>query len=180
MPPPDERPCRRYATLMPRLQALELVPDEAGRAAVRRLWTALQEAGLPSQGDHTKASNQPHLTVVEAPALPDTAIDVARVRLRGMLPATATARGIVLLGAERVTLALTVDLDDDLVRRVLAVRVQVPDRAHRGWLPHVTLARRVPRADVPRALEVLGTPELELRLTEVRRWDPDKGHVTTL
>jgi hypothetical protein len=105
---------------------------------------------------------------------------VARARLRGMLPVTATARGLLLLGGEKVTVALGVDLDDDVVRRVLAVRVQVPDRAHRGWLPHVTLARRVPRADVGRALEVVGSPEIELRLTEVRRWDPDRGHVTTL
>lgn len=165
---------------MPKLHALELVPDDAGRAAVRALWDALREAGLPSQADHTGASNQPHVTVVEAAELPDAAIDVARARLRGMLPVTAIARGVLLLGAEKVTLALAVDLDDDVVRRALAVRVQVPDRSHRGWLPHVTLGRRIPRADVPRALEVVGTPDLELRLTEVRRWDPDKGHVTTL
>lgn len=165
---------------MPKLHALELVPDDAGRAAVRALWTALQEAGLPSQADHTKASNQPHVTVVEAEELPDAAIDVARARLRGMLPVTATARGLLLLGGEKVTVALGVDLDDDVVRRVLAVRVQVPDRAHRGWLPHVTLARRVPRADLARALEVVGTPEIGLRLTEVRRWDPERGHTTTL
>lgn len=165
---------------MPKLHSLELVPDDAGRAAVRALWDALSDAGLPSQADHTKASNQPHVTVVEAVELPESAIDVARARLRGMLPVSATARGVLLLGEEKVTVALAVDLDDDLARRVLAVRVQVPHRAHRGWLPHVTLARRVPRFDVPRALEVVGTPELELRLTEVRRWDPDKGHVTTL
>lgn len=165
---------------MPRLHALELVPDDAGQAAVRALWTTLQDAGLPSQADHTGASNAPHVTVVEATELPDPAIDVARARLRGMLPVAATARGVLLLGDQKVTLALAVDLDDDLVRRALAVRVQVPDRSHRGWLPHVTLARRVPRADVPRALDLVGHPEIELRLTEVRRWDPDRGHVTTL
>lgn len=165
---------------MPKLHALELVPDDAGRAAVRGLWDALRDAGLPSQADHTGASNQPHVTVVEAAELPDAAIDVARARLRGMLPVSATARGLVLLGDARVTVALGVDLDDDVVRRALAVRVQVPDRAHRGWLPHVTLARRVPRADLARALEVVGSPELELAFTEVRRWDPDRGHVTTL
>ena len=54
---------------MPKLHALELVPDDAGRAAVRALWDALREAGLPSQADHTGASNQPHVTVVEAAAL---------------------------------------------------------------------------------------------------------------
>jgi 2'-5' RNA ligase len=165
---------------MPKLHSLELVPDDAGRAEVRGLWNALRDAGLPSQADHTGASNQPHVTVVEAAELPDAAIDVARARLRGMLPVTATARGILLLGRDRVTVALGVDLDDDLVRRVLAVRVQVPDRAHRGWLPHVTLARRVPRDRLVEALDVVGTPELELRLTEVRRWDPDRGHTTTL
>lgn len=165
---------------MPKLHALELVPDEAGRAAIRALWDKLRGAELPSQADHTKASNQPHVTVVEAEELPDAAIDVARARLRGLLPVEAVARGVLLLGGERVTLALAVDLDDDVVRRALAVRVQVPDRAHRGWLPHVTLARRVPRADLGRALEVVGSPEIELRLTEVRRWDPDRGHVTTL
>lgn len=165
---------------MPKLHALELVPDEAGRTAVRVLWDALKHAGLPSQADHVKASNQPHVTVVEAAEIPDAAIDVARARLRGMLPVTATARGLLLLGGEKLTIALGVDLDDDVVRRALAVRVQVPERAHRGWLPHVTLARRVPRADLGRALEVVGSPELELRLTEVRRWDPDRGHVTTL
>lgn len=165
---------------MPKLHALELVPDDDGRARVRELWSVLREAGLPSQADHTKASNQPHVTVVEAEELPDAAIDVARARLRGMLPVTAAARGVLLLGGDRVTIALGVDLHDDVVRRVLAVRVQVPDRAHRGWLPHVTLARRVPRADLGRALEVVGAPEIDLRLTEVRRWDPDKGHVTTL
>lgn len=165
---------------MPKLHSLELVPDDAGRAAVRALWDALRDAGLPSQAGHTGTSNQPHVTVVEAAELPDAALDVARARLRGMLPVTATARGLLLLGGEQVTVALGVDLDDDLVRRALAVRVQVPDRAHRGWLPHVTLARRVPRDRLVEALDVVGTPEVELRLTEVRRWDPDRGHVTTL
>ena len=40
------------APLMPRLHALELVPDDAGDAAVRRDWQALRDAGLPSQLDH--------------------------------------------------------------------------------------------------------------------------------
>jgi hypothetical protein len=165
---------------MPRLHALELVPDDAGQSAVRRLWDDLLDAGLPSQALHTKASNAPHVTVVEAAELPDAAIDVARARLRPLLPSQVEARGVLVLGGERVTLALPVQLDDDLLRRALAVRVQVPERAHHGWLPHLTLARRFERADLPRALEVLGAPDLTLTLVEVRRWDPDKGHVTAL
>lgn len=165
---------------MPRLHALELVPDAAGREAVRQDWQALRDAGLPSMLDHTGASNTPHLTVVSAPQLPDAAMDVARVRLGGMLPVRARTAGLLLLGGRRVTVARAVDLDDDVVRRALAVRVQVPDRQHVGWLPHVTLARRVDRDDAQRAVDALGHADTELVLTVLRRWDPDADRVTTL
>jgi len=165
---------------MPRLHSLELLPDEAGREAVVALWQRLRDAELPSQLDHRGSTNAPHVSVVEAPGLPDAALDVAQVRLGGLLPVRASAAGLLVLGQDRVTVALSVALDDDVVRRVLAVRVQVPDRAHGGWLPHLTLARRVERADLPRVLDALGAVELDLRLTELRRWDPERGHVTSL
>jgi 2'-5' RNA ligase superfamily protein len=165
---------------VPKLHALELVPDDDGRDAVLRDWQALRDAGLPSQLDHTAPSNTPHLTVVSAPALPDAAIDVATTRLGGLLPVSARAAGLLLLGGDKLTIARAVDLDDDVVRRVLAVRVQVPDRQHVGWLPHITLARRVPRADAQRALEVLGHADVTVRLVGLRRWDPERRHVTTV
>lgn len=165
---------------MPRLHALELVPDDAGVEAVRRDWQRLRDAGLPSQLDHPGRTNSPHLTVVSAPALPADAIDVAQVRLGSLLPIRARAAGVLLLGGARLTIARAVDIDDDVVRRALAVRVQVPDRQHVGWLPHVTLARRVERADVQRALDALGHEDVVLMLTELRRWDPGAGRVTTI
>lgn len=165
---------------MPRLHALELVPDDAGQELVRREWQALRDAGLPSQLDHTSPTNAPHVTVVSAPRLPDAAVDVARARLGALLPVRARAAGLLLLGGERLTVARALDLDDDVVRRVLAVRVQVSDREHAGWLPHVTLARRLDRADAQRAIDVLGHADVELTLTGLRRWDPDLGRVTTV
>ena len=162
------------------LHALEMVPDDAGMDAVRRDWQALRDAGLPSQLDHKGPTNAPHLTVVSAPELPEAAIDVARARLGGTLPVRARAAGVLLLGGERLTVARAVDLDDDVVRKVLAVRVQVPDRAHVGWLPHVTLARRVPREQAQAALDVLGHEDVEYTFTRLRRWDPDAGRVTTV
>ena len=54
----------------------------------------------------------------------------------------------------------------------------MPDRQHAGWLPHLTLARRVPRERVQEALDVLGWDDAVLTLTELRRWDPDAGAVT--
>jgi hypothetical protein len=165
---------------VPKLQALELVPDEAGLEAVRRDWQTLQDAGLPSQLDHLSPTNTPHLTVVSSPELPDAAIDVAKARLGGLLPVRARAAGLLLLGGDRLTIARAVDIDDDVVRRALAVRVQVPDRQHLGWLPHITLARRVARADAQRAIDVLGHADVVLTFTRLRRWDPDRGRVTTL
>lgn len=165
---------------MPRLHTLELVPDDAGVLAVRRDWQALRDAGLPSQLDHPSPTNTPHLTVVAAPGLPDPAIDVARARLGALLPIRARAAGLLLLGGERLTVARAVDIDDDVVRRALAVRVQVPDRQHLGWLPHVTLARRIDRASAQRAVDVLGHADVVLTLTELRRWDPDRKQVTTI
>lgn len=167
---------------MPRLHSLELIPDDDGQQAVRAQWQALHDAGLPSQLDHRGSTNAPHISVVEAEELPDAAFDVARARLASLLPVTALVGGVLLLGDGRVTLARPVQLADDVVRRVLAVRVQVPERRHLGWVPHLTLARRLERSDVPRALEVLAGLEadLELRLTGLRHWDPDAGEVHDL
>src|SRR3954451_5626121 len=165
---------------MPRVHALELVPDDAGQDAVRRDWQRLREAGLPSQLDHETPTNTPHLSVVAAPGLPDAAIDVAHARLGALLPIRARAAGLLLLGGSRVTVARAVDLDDDVVRRVLAVRVQVPDRQHIGGVPDVPLARRVDRALVQQIVDVLVHDDLVLNLTELRRWDPEKKWVTTI
>lgn len=165
---------------MPRLHALELVPDDTGQEAVRRDWQRLRDAGLPSQLDHDAPTNAPHVSVVSAPELPDAAIDVAQARLGALLPVQARSTGLLVLGGSRVAIARAVDIDDDVVRRVLAVRVQVPDRQHVGWLPHVTLARRVDRSLVQRMIDVLGHDDLVLTLTELRRWDPEKKFVTTI
>ncbi|MFC5492780.1 2'-5' RNA ligase family protein [Nocardioides caricicola] len=165
---------------MPRLHALELVPDDAGQDAVRRDWQRLRDAGLPSQLDHDAPTNAPHVTVVSAPYLPDEALDVAHARLGALLPIRARAAGLLVLGGSRVTIARAVDIDDDVVRRALAVRVQVPDRQHVGWLPHVTLARRVDRSLVQQVLDAVGHEDVVLTLTELRRWDPEKKFVTTI
>ena len=165
---------------MPRMHALELLPDEAGCEVVRRDWRALRDAGLPSQLDHRGTSNSPHVTVLAAPALtPDDEQHAVR-RIAPLLPVEARAGGIGLLGGTRVTLVRLLDVPDELVHAVLDLRTVVPDVQHSGWLPHVTLARRIRRVDVPEALAVLGHDDVVLSLTSLRRWDPDAGIVTTL
>lgn len=160
------------------LHALELVPDEAGRDAVRRDWQALRDAGLPSQLDHRGATNAPHVTVVSAAGLPADVVARAAALLEPLLPVRARVSGLLLLGGTRLTVARALDVADDVVRAVLTLRADVPDPQHDGWLPHVTLARRIRRADVGAAVLALGHDDVELTLTELRRWDPDAGTVS--
>ena len=165
---------------MPPLHAIELLPDEAGRDAVRRDWQLLSDAGLPSQLDHRGATNEPHVTLVAAPALSADHETAAARTLGVLLPVEVRAAGLAVLGGTRVTLVRLVDVPDTLARAVLDLRAAVPDVQHPGWLPHVTLARRLARADVGRAVELLGHDDVVLRLDALRRWDPDTGTVRTL
>ena len=88
--------------------------------------------------------------------------------------------GLALLGGSRVSLVRLFDVPDDLMRTVLALREAVPHRQHPGWLPHVTLGRRIPRTEVGAAIAALRHDPVPLRFTELRRWDPDAGTVRTI
>ncbi len=145
---------------------------------MRHSWATLHDAGLPSQLAHRSATNAAHVTVVAAPALTDEVVQAATRRLGPLLPLTVRLSGLLLLGGARVTLARAVEVDDDSLRAVLDVRSTVPGRQHAGWLPHVTLARRLPRDRVQEAVDVLGWDDVEVRLVALRRWDPAAGVVT--
>lgn len=165
---------------MPRLHALELVPDAAGDSAVRRDWQALRDAGLPSQLDHAGATNSPHVTVLALPAI-DSATETHAADLVGaLLPVTVRVSGMAFLGGDKVTVARLLDVPPALVRAVLALRDRAEGERHAGWLPHVTLGRRIPRAEARRAVDVLGYDDVALTLTSLRRWDPERHEVRIL
>jgi hypothetical protein len=162
------------------MHAIELLPDDAGCDVVRRDWAVLRDAGLPSQLDHRGTTNSPHLTAVAAATLAPAAEERAAGLLGPLLPTEVQTSGIALLGGARVSLVRLVEVPDDLVRAVLDLRREVGDVQHSGWLPHVTLARRIARADVPAALDAIGRDEAVLTITTLRRWDPDAGEVRAL
>jgi 2'-5' RNA ligase len=165
---------------MPRLHALELTPDDAGTDAVRRDWQVPRDLGLPSQLDHTGGTNTPHVTVVALTAIDDDLERRAARVLRGVLPAQVRVSGLAVLGGEKVTLARLLDVPEELTRAVLDLRAGLRDERHPGWLPHVTLGRRVPRSEVQPALDALGYDDVALTLTGLRRWDPERGEVRGL
>lgn len=165
---------------MPRLHSLELVPDDAGEAAVRRDWQALRDAGLPSMLDHTGASNTPHVTVVAVPAVSEHDAALAAELLEPLLPIRASLSGLALFGARGLTLVRLVDVPDEVVVAVLRLRAATTGHQHPGWLPHATLGRRLDRAATQQALDVVSTSDEPFLLTGLRRWDPESLEVTTL
>jgi 2'-5' RNA ligase superfamily protein len=161
------------------LHALELVADAAGDAAVRRDWQALRDAGLPSQLDHRGESNAPHLTLVAAASVAEAA-DRAVELIGPLLPVSVRSAGLLVLGRHRLTVARALDVPDALVSAVLTLRSSTSGLAHPGWLPHVTLARRVPREDAQRVVDAVGAEDVVIRLDTLRRWDPDERLVELL
>jgi hypothetical protein len=125
-------------------------------------------------------TNTPHVTVLTAESLSEEHDEVALSRLGKELPVEVRASGLALLGGSRVSLVRILDVPDLLAGAVLDLRAGVPHAKHPGWLPHVTLARRLTRSALPAALEAVGHDDLALRLVELRRWDPDAGTVRTL
>ena len=165
---------------MPRLHSIELVADAAGEAAVRAEWQALRDAGLRSMLDHTGATNTPHVTVIALPSLTPADEDRATTLLGTLLPVEVTTSGVAVFGGSIVTLVRTLDVADEVVRAVLDLKAATAGHQHAGWLPHLTLARRLSRADLPRAIEAVGHDSLAVSLGALRRWDPEQRAVHTL
>ncbi len=165
---------------MPRLHSLELVADPAGEAAIRADWQALRDAGLRSMLDHVGATNTPHVTMIALPSISSFVEEHAVDLLGGLLPVNVVTSGVAVLGGSAVTLVRTVDVADEITRAVLDLRAATVGHQHPGWLPHLTLARRLPRTDLPRALDAIGHNSVEVSLTVLRRWDPELCEVRTL
>lgn len=157
------------------MQALELLLDDGTDETVRGEWDALSRAGLPSQADHTGASNAPHVTLLAADELPATDEELSGA-LSGSLPVALRLGPVVAFPGRRLVLARLVIADAALLELhgavVRASRcVPSPLTAPGRWVPHVTLARGIPPDGVGAALAVLRAPGASGTATRLRRWD---------
>ncbi|GAA1462473.1 2'-5' RNA ligase family protein [Williamsia maris] len=165
--------------------SIELLVDPDTDAAVRRMWTALMDSGLPSQGNHRSSSNRPHITLVAAEGIDAAVDDVART-LGSRLPLRVDIGATVVFRGGRSTVARLVVASRDLLvlhREVYEiagpfVRGEVfahcePDR----WTPHLTVARRVTDDQLGRAIAVADDSahgeSLTATIIGMRRWDSD-------
>ena len=165
------------------LNSVEAVLDTDTDTQVRREWTALADAGLPSQAGHQWTTNAPHLTLSAAGSVPDVVEARVVTRWRGCDPCRCASARLLVMGSRRFVLARLVVPTAQLLalhQAVADAMVAAPDVPERvrvdRWTPHVTLARGLAVEQVGAALAVLGTvPPLDGTIESVRRWDPDAG-----
>lgn len=160
------------------MHTLEIVLDDGADRAIRDQWTALADAGLPSQARHGAASNRPHITLALT-ATVGPAVELALQQVVGSLPLPVVVGGLLVFGSRKYVLARAVVPSAallDLQATIGAALGEAADpRGHFAagrWTPHVTLARRLTAGQVGEALTVLGeVPAIDAEVTAARRWD---------
>lgn len=171
------------------MRTVELLPDDRLEAMIRGAWRRLAEAGLPSLAGHRHPTNRPHLTIAETESLGDE----GRAAIGGLVGAKLPlATGLVAMGvfARRgLVLHLVVVPSPELVTLHLAVweRLAALGAAPRPhlepgrWVPHVTLAGRLSRADLSAAADIVADMlPVEGAWTGARSYDDTVRDVVTL
>lgn len=144
--------------------SVELVLDPAGDAAVRRLWSVLEDVGVPSLATATHGRHVPHISLT---VCNDLDVDGAAAALADALearPATDLILSFpgVFPGPPPVVFAGIVSTDDLLgiqhtARKAISPYASsvwdyyLPNR----WVPHCTLAMPVDPAMVGAAVEAI-------------------------
>ena len=157
-------------------QTVELMLDAASEALVVEQWRLLDEAGLPSQAQHRSPSNRPDVNVAAVPALDEAREESVAEACRTALPLDVHVGPLTIFGREPVVLVRLVVVSSALLELHEAVTratgTAADDLTAPGrWVPHVTLAHRLPRDQLSRALALLPPADAAVRLDTARRWD---------
>lgn len=135
--------------------AVCLLFDSRGERMLRRLWDRLEDLGVPTLRSHTHRRHVPHLSYAVARSWDFNDVRAAVESLPDRGPATMTFDGLGTFRRGRLWLAPA--LTSDVVRRQEATAetvVRTGAELHRhylpgNWLPHCTVASRVPLTTLP-------------------------------
>lgn len=164
--------------------SIEVLLDPDSEAAIRAVWQALEDAGLPSQIRVSSPTNRPHVTLVAAQRISPAADEPLR-GLHDLLPLPCVVGAPLVFGGPRLTLARLIvpsadllGLHDEVYRRVRA-HLTGDAFAHcrpGQWTPHATLGRRFTDAQIGPALAVVNGAcgDLDALIVGLRRWDSDE------
>ena len=161
------------------VHSVELVFDPDTEAAVRHIWDALREAGIPSQAP----ASRPHATLTVAERI-DPEVDELLSSLAARFPLPCRLGALLLFGRAKAVLARLVVPTSELlavhgqVHRLCLPHLQPGPMANAlpaQWTAHVTLARRVMPNQLGRAVRIAGKPpEIKGNVVGLRRWVGDK------
>lgn len=135
--------------------AVCLLLDPPADAVVRRLWTRLEEAGVPSLASHTHGRHVPHLTYASLRTWDLAAVTAALSALPARPPMRLHLDGLGVFRRSRCWLApaLTPDLEPRqraVVEAAVATSADLHKHYRPGtWTPHVTLAPRLHLDQLP-------------------------------
>lgn len=158
------------------VHSVELVFDPDTEAAVRHIWDALREAGIPSQAP----ASRPHSTLTVAERI-DPVVDEVLSPLTATFPFPCRIGAPLLFGRAKAVLARLVVPTRALlnvheqVHRLCLPHLQPGPMANAlpgQWTAHVTMARRVVPVQMGRAVRIAAKPpEIEGAIVGLRRWD---------
>ena len=161
------------------VHSIELVFDRDTEVAIRRIWSDLASAGIPSQAP----ASRPHVTLVVADRIAPE-VDALLTPVVQRLPLRCAVGASVLFGRSNAVLARLIVPTAELlavhaeVHRVCGPHAKpgpMPNSLPGHWTAHVTLARRIGGPQLGRALRIAGRPsEIAGRVTGLRRWDGNK------
>jgi len=160
------------------VHSIELVFDADTEATIRRIWSDLAAAGVPSQAPAAR----PHVTLSVASRI-DPRVDTELAALTPQFPLRCTIGAPVLFGRSHAVLARQLVPTVELltlhaqVHQLCLAHLEpepMPHTAPGQWTAHVTLARHVGPARLGRAVRIAGRPaEIQGRFTGLRRWQGD-------
>jgi 2'-5' RNA ligase superfamily protein len=147
------------------VHTVELLLDDGLERGVRELWRRLDDAGLPSLARHRHPTNRPHLTVVTAGSPAGLA--------PSWLPVPAELGAVRMLGRALVR-AVTPTAELTALHAQVWESLAGADAwpAPDDWVPHVSLALRVPEDQRAAALDLLaGVPPARGSFVAMRSYD---------
>ena len=155
------------------MHTVELLPDADLECAVRDLWDRLRDAGLPSLAGHPHPTNRPHLTVITAASIAGLANPPLPVAAH-LGPARFLGRALVL------DVVPTDELRDIHARAWSSLSGNHPWPAPLAWVPHISLALKVPQAQRAAALRTVTTTPARGRFVAARSYDSQTRTVADL
>lgn len=154
------------------------LPEDEERQ-VRDVFNHLEEQGFPAQ------QQTPHITVTNAPAMPEHVVQHAAELLPPVIPASFHRVGTVVFGRKRKqTVAWLLETTDELEAAAREISTLNPDGRGPRWIPHLTVGLRLPREIVPdyiRVLdEIVGSHLQQLTAIRAGFWRPLHQELTVL